>query len=441
MTDPLLAEEVVNGARLHRFERGVLVAISFVAVVVLVAWAAHAFGLLTGGEWQAMRPIAAVWVFGGSLCLTLAAIPEPSPLLRRVALGVALFLFALPAYAVLTYLHVLPYVPAFPARPAPQSLFFSVLAAIGLVLIRSRTGWRSRVADLGTLAAVAFTLFLLGSLLFNVTEFLGLGNTNLGAPHIVFCLLGLVLVMALRRAEAGGIFSFLVDPGVGTRLTRIMLPWLTLTPFALFVGLRRLNEIGVVSAAQGVAIAVPVLVLGVAFAIGWIARSSNQLERQLRHQSLTDGLTGVLNRRGFDAVAKYIVRSAERAQSPVTAFFFDLDHLKRINDEHGHGIGSVVIRTFADLLVTTFRRSDLVARMGGDEFVVLAAAPVTSLTTLIDRLQVAVGEANRSGLLPTRISYSVGYSELLPGTACDLERLVAAADAHMYAEKSRKNAA
>jgi diguanylate cyclase (GGDEF)-like protein len=320
-------------------------------------------------------------------------------------------------------------------------MFFSVLAAAGLALISSRSGWRAWLADIGTLAAVSFTLFLLGSFLFNVTEFLGLANTNLGAPHVVACLFGLVLVMALRRAAAGGIFSFLVDPGVGTRLTRIMLPWLVLTPFAVFVGLRRLNELGVVSAAQGVAIAVPILVLGVAFAIGWIARSSNQLERQLRHQSLTDGLTGVLNRRGFDAVAKYIVRSAERAKSPVTAFFFDLDGLKRVNDEHGHSIGSIVIRTFADLLVATFRRSDLVARMGGDEFVVLAAAPATSLAVLIDRLEAAVGDANRTGLLPTKISYSVGYAELLPGTSGDLERLLAAADAHMYAEKSRKHAA
>jgi len=440
MPDPSLELNAAALADLRRLEIVALAVVSAIALATLLFWSFPVLGQYGPSGWHAMRPFTAVWILGAVASLALAA-PHLSPTAHRISAALGVLLFLLPAFVLLSYLGVLPYPAALPSRPWPQSVFASAFTSLTFPFIRARGGWRARIADASAVGAVAVALLVFSSFAFDVTEFVGIGNTNYTAPQILGCLILLVLVAAGRRAQAGGVFSILLASGLGTRVTRVLLPYLVLVPFVLFVALRKLAEIGIISVTQAVAIAVPLVVLGMIGAVVWIARSANRVEDDLRHQSLTDGLTGVLNRRGFDAVAKYVLRSAERGGTPVTAFFFDLDNLKRVNDDHGHNVGSALIRTFAELLVTTFRRSDLVARMGGDEFVVLAAAPAASLVVLIDRLQAAVAEANRSGVLPIPIAYSVGYSELLPGTSEDIERLLAAADAHMYAEKSRKRAA
>ncbi|HVZ12944.1 MAG TPA: GGDEF domain-containing protein [Bauldia sp.] len=440
MPDPSLEPNAAAIVAVRRLEIAALSVISAIAVATLLFWSFPALGQYGPSGWHAMRPFTALWILGVVISLALSA-PHLSPAAHRASAILGVVLFLIPMVVLLTYAGLLPYPAALPSRAWPQSVIASALTSLTLPFIRAPSGWRAWIADLSAIGAVGVALLVFSSFAFDVIEFVGIGNTNYTAPQILCCIILLVLVAVGRRAQTGGLFAILLDSGLGTRLARILLPYLLLVPFVLFVALRKLAEIGFISVIQAMAIAVPLVVLGMVAAVVWIARSTNQVEDDLRHQSLTDGLTGVLNRRGFDAVAKYVLRSAERAGTPVTAFFFDLDNLKRVNDDHGHNVGSALIRIFAGLLVTTFRRSDLVARMGGDEFVVLAAAPAASLATLIERLQAAVAEANKSAILPIPIAYSVGYSELLPNSADDIERLLAAADAHMYAEKSRKRAA
>jgi diguanylate cyclase (GGDEF)-like protein len=130
-----------------------------------------------------------------------------------------------------------------------------------------------------------------------------------------------------------------------------------------------------------------------------------------------------------------------RREGGVIAFFFDLDNLKRANDLLGHTVGSEVIQRFADLLAVTFRKTDVIGRVGGDEFVVLAPAPAESASEMLNRFARVVETLNRSEHLPLPISYSVGFAQLPPGDSGNLNRLIAQADARMYAEKSRKRAA
>ena len=135
------------------------------------------------------------------------------------------------------------------------------------------------------------------------------------------------------------------------------------------------------------------------------------------------------------------MHNAKRMGSGLIVFYFDLDGLKRVNDTIGHDAGSLMIRRFAELLVATFRKNDVVARVGGDEFVVLAVGTATTVVDMLERLARNVAESNASGSVPGGISYSVGHAEVLPRTNTQMDEVIAQADKMMYEHKLRKTAA
>ena len=98
---------------------------------------------------------------------------------------------------------------------------------------------------------------------------------------------------------------------------------------------------------------------------------SRETETRLQEISLVDELSGVYNRRGFHTLARHQVDIAKRSGRNMIICFLDLDHMKSINDVHGHGAGDDIIRAAAGVLKATFRASDIISRWGGDEFVVL----------------------------------------------------------------------
>ena len=95
-----------------------------------------------------------------------------------------------------------------------------------------------------------------------------------------------------------------------------------------------------------------------------------KLEQKLHSLSITDELTGLLNRRGFMMMAKKQLRIADRNQGKLFLIFADLDNLKWVNDTYGHDIGDLLLVKVAKIL-SSFRRSDIIARLGGDEFAIL----------------------------------------------------------------------
>ncbi len=92
---------------------------------------------------------------------------------------------------------------------------------------------------------------------------------------------------------------------------------------------------------------------------------------ELRNVAVTDGLTGLLSRRAFTAEAERMVDLATRHRLPVSCIAFDLDRFKSVNDRFGHGGGDAVLRATAQTCTATLRRSDLIGRMGGEEFTIL----------------------------------------------------------------------
>ena len=227
-------------------------------------------------------------------------------------------------------------------------------------------------------------------------EFVGVDAANVTSPQALFCFFLLAFVIAARRATEGVLLAFLVNTGIGSQIARIVLPGIVAAPFLLFTLIEYLNQSGILPTLRTRAIVAPLVALVALGIVVWMGRRTNELERQLRLQTLTDQLTNVLNRRGFDAVAEYFMRNAQRTKTGLIAFYFDLDGLKQANDVIGHEAGSLMIKQFAALLVASFRDSDVVARVGGDEFVVLAADASSSGPDMLARLQENVANSKRA---------------------------------------------
>lgn len=159
-------------------------------------------------------------------------------------------------------------------------------------------------------------------------------------------------------------------------------------------------------------------------------------EERLKDLAILDELTGLYNRRGFMALANQHLKQAKRAKRRALVIFADLNGLKRINDTHGHADGDRALIAAADVFNRTFRDSDVVARVGGDEFAILAVeADSNHLDNIRTRLQQALDIANRGNLHPFQLSVSIGVVSFDPDQHNTVEELMDLADREMYAHK------
>ena len=150
-----------------------------------------------------------------------------------------------------------------------------------------------------------------------------------------------------------------------------------------------------------------------------------------------DALTPLLNRRAFMRELTRALAYAERYGSPASLVYFDVDGLKAINDRLGHAAGDATLTTVAERLLAHVRASDVVGRMGGDEFaVVLLQTDGFHAESKARLLAAAVAEPLALRGAPAAVSVSWGVAQLRPGL--DAERLVAEADAAMYAERKAR---
>ncbi|KAK0637760.1 putative diguanylate cyclase YegE [Lasiodiplodia hormozganensis] len=165
------------------------------------------------------------------------------------------------------------------------------------------------------------------------------------------------------------------------------------------------------------------------------------IERE-RHATLstTDDLTRLHNRRGFLALARQQLKSAERTRKPLLLLFADLDGLKHVNDAYGHAAGDGLIAEAGRVLREAFRASDVVARLGGDEFAVLMPeTDVGGSGALLGRLRAGVEEANGrnngGGERKYKLELSLGLTSFDPARPETLDGLLDRADALMYEHK------
>jgi len=160
---------------------------------------------------------------------------------------------------------------------------------------------------------------------------------------------------------------------------------------------------------------------------------------ELNTKSLVDPLTNLYNRRAFFALADRQLRIADRSGHGLLILFIDIDNFKQINDLLGHQVGDKVLEELSIILRDTFRSSDVIARMGGDEFAILAIEyETTDSERVITRL--TQNFANQKGEVPLlpQLSLSIGVARYDPTHPCGMDELLGLADSRMYAKKRAK---
>jgi len=422
--------DAAMAARLRRGERVCLAVAALIAVAALVRQVAPGFeGLL---YWTGLSlPIAlATLASAASLEFSLREQLRGSAI-ASVALAVAAAICA--ERSLLVEVHRVSDAHArIGSMPGLIALAFLVLAIV-LVLLPIKAGVAGYAPDAALFGlGWIVTGLVLGSALGAIHAF-GVAVPVHVQPATIVVLALLTFVMFGRRAEHGH-FSIFLNRGVGGRIARILLPIVLLLPATREAMRSRAmrwpwlpeHYAAGILASFGTMIAVLLVMI--------VARQFRRLEAKIQDLSLRDELTGLYNLRGFQILAEQALRLSHRSQVPFSILFVDVDDLKRINDRDGHGTGSRLLVEAAEFLTAHFRETEIVARIGGDEFAVAGHFTPDALEAAECRMRADSGYEHRG----TRLSLSMGHATTDPRRPEPLEKLLERADAAMYQRKRQK---
>ncbi|MFW6287536.1 MAG: diguanylate cyclase [bacterium] len=167
----------------------------------------------------------------------------------------------------------------------------------------------------------------------------------------------------------------------------------------------------------------------------------DDFNQKLHSISLHDDLTGVYNRRGFYVNAGKYYNKAVKEELDFLMFFIDLDGLKIINDTYGHNEGDIAIKAVTSVLAKSFRGGDIIGRIGGDEFVVIAKeSDQENINCIKERISMYVKYYNDESKKPYPLSVSCGVSIFSPENQTSFESLLSRADENLYTNKNNKKA-
>lgn len=159
----------------------------------------------------------------------------------------------------------------------------------------------------------------------------------------------------------------------------------------------------------------------------------------LRSMALIDELTNLYNRRGFDNLAHHHIELAKRKKRSILLLYCDLDNFKWINDSHGHSVGDEALRIVGGLLKEIFRESDIIARRGGDEFIILTFDVLEEdKEAIVGRLHNRLYEYNKTHNCGYKLSMSVGAKYYEHTELTTIDDLLNDVDRLMYIDKKRK---
>lgn len=164
-----------------------------------------------------------------------------------------------------------------------------------------------------------------------------------------------------------------------------------------------------------------------------------KLQEKVRTMAVTDELTGLYNRRGFFSLVEKLLQLCKREKKGIFMLYTDLDGLKKINDTFGHKEGDMALIDIADILRNNYRESDIIARIGGDEFVVIPIGTTEdsakiATSRLQKNIEIHNSEINRS----YKLSLSFGIAYYDPENPCSIDELLVQGDKLMYDQKRHK---
>lgn len=314
-----------------------------------------------------------------------------------------------------------------------------ILVSVLLNVMRSEKPLAIRIADVTAACLHLLVVVLVGEYAFGLIHFQGASLNGLPSTSTLACLVLLALVIFMRVVERGMLKVFL-GPGIAGKISRVVIPIFLVMPFLREIGRARLTSTDLIPPHYSIAIFAAFASVVSFTLLYFLVSCIERMEMRIHDLTLRDELTGLYNVRGFNLLANQSLRLAQRAEVPFSVLFIDMDNLKRINDELGHSVGSSTINETAKLLTSTFREADVIARMGGDEFVVAGQFSHEAVAASAQRLQdlAASRFCDAYGKFP--LSLSIGYATSSDNRFDSLKELVGRADQAMYDKKRRKKA-
>lgn len=322
-------------------------------------------------------------------------------------------------------------------RMSQQSTFGFELLGCTMVLMKAHGRFAAKLTDMLTFALSLAVLTLVSGWVFGRLRTYGVSASVPTSAETLFCLMLLTIVVVLRRTEIG-VFSIFTERGIGGRLARILSPIILVLPFlregarAQILGGSRLPTNYSTAILASLAAMVS---LGLLLYLAWRIHG---MEMEIHTLSLRDELTGLYNLRGFYMLAEQALRLAKRAKRPFSVIYVDLDNLKATNDLLGHQTGSKFLTETSEILRTTFRETDVLGRIGGDEFAVAGHFSRSAIAGAIQRLETCCEEKNAKEGRGYPLSFSVGHVTTAETGTETLDELLARADEAMYMAKRGK---
>lgn len=322
----------------------------------------------------------------------------------------------------------------------PQAAACFVLLGTSTVLTGASGKFTGAVADFLTFCMAFVAIVLATGHLIGSFPLFGSEKAFITSGQTLLSVLFFAAVVFIRRALHGGVFAILMGRGIGSKIARVLLPFLILTPYIREFVRADLFSLRWMPAHYTTAIMATGIMFITMFSLMYVAWRMNALEAEIQGLSLRDPLTGLNNLRGFRLLADQALLMAYRAALPFSVLYVDVDNLKQINDALGHQTGSEYLTEMAVILREVFRETDVVGRLGGDEFAVAGQFGGTGISNAAMRLRQLAAKRNVKADRKARLSFSIGSATSRSGNRESLSDLLARADDEMYKEKRRRKA-
>jgi diguanylate cyclase (GGDEF)-like protein len=331
-----------------------------------------------------------------------------------------------------------------PGRMAPTTATAFLALGMAIGLLNWKTRLKQLVSQLLCIWGALMAMLALTGYLYHATVLYRIFAFTQIALHTAVCLFVISIAIFLARPTEG-IAGDLTGRFPGSVMARRFLPAVFFVP--IFVGWIRLRgqRAGWYGTELGLALYASTNVVVFSLLVWLNAIKMNKSEQFLEeargararyyNASLKDELTGLYNRRGFMTFAEGQVKLASSGRRELLVVFADVDGLKGINDEFGHGEGDEAVKLAAEVLRRVFRDTDVVARLGGDEFAVLAldcsSAGLKRIRGLFDKTLMGINEKPRRW----KLSISMGTLHVNSSHKMTIAELLEQADEVMYARK------